>query len=80
MSNTNKTTSNANLNLSATQRYNYGYNDGVQQANTDFQNGKSFNTVCDPSGAYTSDGKHTAIFCDGWVKGYTATWNNLVQQ
>ena len=65
--------------MSNTQRYSDGYNDGAQQAITDFQNGKSFSTACEPSGAYTSDGQHTTIFCVGWVMGYTATWNNLVQ-
>jgi hypothetical protein len=79
MTNANRTITNSNPHLSNTQRYSEGYNDGAQQATTDFQSGKSFNTACDPSGAYTSDGRHTTIFCDGWVKGYTAAWNNLVQ-
>ena len=35
--------------------------------------------ACDPTGAHTSDGKHTIYYCNGWFKGYSATWNNLDQ-
>jgi hypothetical protein len=65
--------------LTHTERFNFGFSDGGQQATTDFLNHSPFNSACDPTGAYTSDGKHTIYYCDGWFKGYSTTWNNLVQ-
>ena len=62
-----------------TERFNFGFSDGVQQATTDFLNHSPFNSACDPNGAHTSDGKHTMYYCDGWFKGYSTTWNNLAQ-
>ena len=58
-------------NLSDTQRYNDGYSNGAQAAATD----STYNPTCDPTGAYTSGGGHTAIYCNGWANGYAATWN-----
>jgi len=65
--------------LTHIERFNFGYSDGGQQAATDFRNHSPFNSACDPSGAHTSDGKHTIYYCNGWFKGYSATWNNLDQ-
>lgn len=62
---------------SNSKRYSDGYANGGQQANTDFQNHKPFNLKCDPTGAYTSGGGHTKIYCSGWANGNTATWNTL---
>ncbi|MFZ0223341.1 MAG: hypothetical protein WB988_02535 [Candidatus Nitrosopolaris sp.] len=58
--------------LTSTDRYNRGFLHGGQQARTDFQNGNSFNRTC-PSG-------HTSSYCDGWLNGYTTTWNNIAQE
>lgn len=65
--------------LTSAERYSSGFSDGGQQAATDFQNHSPFNSACDPTGAHTTDGKHTIYYCAGWFKGYSATWNNLVQ-
>lgn len=65
--------------LTSAERYSSGFSDGGQQAATDFQNHTPFNSACDPTGAYTTDGKHTTYYCAGWFKGYSSTWNNLVQ-
>jgi len=65
--------------LSDAQRYSDGFANGGQAAATDRQQGIPFNTVCDPTGNYTSGGGHTTTYCTGWVNGYTATWNNAVQ-
>ncbi|MGA9153449.1 MAG: hypothetical protein WBZ36_22955 [Candidatus Nitrosopolaris sp.] len=65
--------------LTHTERFNFGFSDGEQQATTDFLNHSPFNSACDPTGAHTSDGKHTMYYCDGWFKGYSTTWNNLAQ-
>src|SRR5215467_3991347 len=65
--------------LTHTERFNFGFSDGGQQAATDFRNHSPFNSACDPTGAHTSDGKHTIYYCNGWFKGYSATWNNLDQ-
>ncbi|NAL78186.1 hypothetical protein [Nitrososphaera sp. AFS] len=61
--------------LSDNQRYSDGFNDGTQAARTDRQNRNSFNPACDPTGAHTSDGQHTTIYCTGWSNGYTSAWN-----
>jgi hypothetical protein len=65
--------------LTHSERFNFGFSDGGQQATTDFLNHSPFNSACDPTGAHTSNGKHTIYYCDGWFKGYSTTWNNLVQ-
>jgi hypothetical protein len=44
-------------------RYNDGYSNGSDAAAGD----STYNPACDPTGAYTSDGQHTAIYCDGWL-------------
>jgi hypothetical protein len=67
-------------NLSDTQRYNDGFSNGAQAAATDKQQGNPFNSVCDPTGRYTSGGGHTTFYCNGWVNGYTSAWNNGGQQ
>jgi hypothetical protein len=61
--------------LSDSQRYNDGFNDGSQAAQTDKQNGNSFNSACDPQGLHTSDGQHTTLYCNGWADGYNSAWN-----
>lgn len=61
--------------LSDNKRYSDGFNDGTQAALTDRQNGNQFNPACDPTGAHTSDGQHTTIYCSGWSNGYTSAWN-----
>jgi hypothetical protein len=61
--------------LSDSQRYNDGFNDGSQAATSARQNGNQFNPACDPTGAHTSDGQHTTIYCTGWANGYTSVWN-----
>lgn len=65
--------------LTHTQRFNFGFSDGEQQATTDFLSHSPFNSACDPTGAHTSDGKHTMYYCDGWFKGYSSTWKNLAE-
>jgi hypothetical protein len=46
-----------------------GYSRGVKDASRDLQglNGHGYDSSC-PSG-------HTSVFCDGYVRGYDATWN-----
>jgi hypothetical protein len=63
--------------LTHTERFNFGFSDGGEQATTDFLNHSPFNSACDPTGAHTSDGKHTIYYCDGWFKGYSTTWKDL---
>ena len=48
--------------------YSDGYSRGVKYASRDLQglNGHGYDSSC-PSG-------HTSVFCDGYVKGYDATW------
>jgi hypothetical protein len=65
--------------LTHTERFNFGFSDGGQQATTDFLNHSPFNAACDPTGAHTSDGKHTLYYCEGWFEGYSTKWNNLAQ-
>ena len=65
--------------LTSTQRYTSGLSDGGQQAATDFQNHNAFNLTCDRTGAHTSDGQHTTLYCSGWANGYTAAWNRANQ-
>ena len=65
--------------LTHTERFNFGFSDGGQQAATDFRNHSPFSSACDPTGAHTSNGKHTIYYCNGWFKGYSATWNSLDQ-
>lgn len=65
--------------LTHTERFNFGFSDGGQQATTDFLNHSPFYSACDPTGAHTSDGKHTVYYCEGWFKGYSTTWSNLAQ-
>jgi hypothetical protein len=60
--------------LSDNQRYSDGFNDGSNAATTDRENGNPYNPACDPSGAHTSDGQHTTIYCSGWAQGYTSAW------
>src|SRR5207249_695546 len=62
-------------NLSDSQRYSDGFTNGAQAAATDRQQGNSFNPTCDPTGRYTSGGGHTTSYCNGWVNGYTSTYN-----
>jgi hypothetical protein len=66
--------------LSDNQRYHDGFNDGTQAALKDRQNGNTFNPACDPTGAHTSDGQHTTIYCSGWSDGYTSAWGGSVEQ
>ena len=49
--------------------YSDGYSRGVKDASRDLQglNGHGYDSSC-PSG-------HTSVFCDGYVRGYDATWN-----
>jgi hypothetical protein len=46
-----------------------GYSRGVKDASRDLQglNGHGYDSSC-PSG-------HTSVFCEGYVRGYDATWN-----
>ena len=46
-----------------------GYSRGIKDASRDLQglNGHGYDSSC-PSG-------HTSVFCDGYVRGYDATWN-----
>jgi hypothetical protein len=62
--------------LSNNQRYNDGLKDGTNAAIMDRQNGNQFNPACDPTGAHTSDGQHTTIYCSGWSDGYTSVWSS----
>jgi hypothetical protein len=55
-------------NLSNSQRYHDGFNDGSQAALLARQNGNQFNPACDPTGIHTSDGQHTTIYCAGWAE------------
>ena len=66
--------------LTLTEQYNSGFSEGRQQAITDFQKRFPFNSTCDSTDAYMTGGKHTSHYCAGWVKGYTATWNELVRR
>lgn len=50
-----------------------GFNDGSNAARSD----TSFNPACDPQSLHTSDGQHTATYCNAWTDGYTSTWNSL---
>ncbi len=59
-------------NLSDSQRYNDGYNNGYSAALQD----NSYDSTCDPHGQYTSDGQHTTYYCNGWANGYQDGWNN----
>ncbi len=47
--------------------------DGSNAARTDI----TFNPACDPNSLHTSDGQHTAFYCNGCSDGYVTTWNNL---
>jgi hypothetical protein len=49
--------------------YSDGYSRGVKDASRDLQglNGHGYDSSCPSS--------HTSVFCDGYVKGYDATWN-----
>jgi hypothetical protein len=58
-------------NLSDSQRYNDGYNNGYSAALSD----SSYNPQCDPQGQYTSGGGHTVTYCNGWANGYNDAWN-----
>jgi hypothetical protein len=66
--------------LSDNQRYNDGFNDGSNAARADRENGSQFNPACDPTGAHTSDGQHTTIYCSGWSDGYTSAWGGPTEQ
>jgi hypothetical protein len=47
--------------LTSAERQASGFSDGEQQAATDFKNHSPFNAACDPTGAYTTDGKHSSF-------------------
>jgi hypothetical protein len=66
--------------LSDNQRYNDGFNDGSNAARADRENGNQFNPACDPTGAHTSDGQHTTIYCSGWSDGYNSAWGGPIEQ
>ncbi|MGC1931691.1 MAG: PsbP-related protein [Candidatus Nitrosopolaris sp.] len=57
--------------LTPAERYNSGFSQGGQKAAIDFQNHSPFNPACDRT-------KHTSYYCSGWVKGYTAKWNDEI--
>jgi hypothetical protein len=64
---------NVYANESNAKRSSDGFNDGSNAARTDV----TFNPACDPNSLHTSDGQHTATYCNAWTQGYTTTWNNL---
>jgi len=70
--------SNASTILGATRKYTDGYINGGEQAIIDFQHHNQFNTTCDPNSNYINKGKHSHLYCRGWIDGYTAKWQNLV--
>jgi len=58
--------------LTPQKRYNDGYNNGYSAAQSD----SVYNPSCDPNSQYTSDGQHTAYYCNGWSDGYQAGWGS----
>jgi hypothetical protein len=70
--------SNVSTILGATRKYTDGYLNGREQALIDFHHHNQFNMACDPNGNYTNKGKHSHLYCRGWIDGYTAKWQKLV--
>lgn len=64
---------------SINKRYNDGYSNGLAAGQSDGQNGNAFNSVCDPNKQFTSDGKHTPTYCNGWAAGYQVGFNGQSQ-
>jgi hypothetical protein len=62
----------ASRHLSDTQRYNDGYSNGSDAANS----ASVYDVTCDPNNQYASGGGHSSFYCDGWRNGYNDAWNN----